>query len=218
MAKSIASIHRSARRVIERDGLLLMTDARLPSLVSHVTGAPPRGSWWGLPEGALIFNVGNALSDDDDIAAAKLVNGKVTFVHARLWPALAAGCRSAEAWQTAGLTAADKAVLAALRKAGTLRTDALPRGLLAKHPDAAKRLKALEPRLLFVTGQVHTESGAHATTAVTWAAWLAERGLGEGALPGGAAGQTELATALAAALGDLARHAKLPWRRKAGKS
>ena len=72
---------------LARWGLLLLSDARYPSLASVIAGAPVRGSWWGHPKGRAIFNASCALERDAE--APKLVNGKVTFVHRRLWPALA---------------------------------------------------------------------------------------------------------------------------------
>ena len=40
-----------ALKELKRYGLLLVTDARLPSLVALVAGAPVRGSWWSHPRG-----------------------------------------------------------------------------------------------------------------------------------------------------------------------
>lgn len=72
----------------ERLGLLLMSDAKFPSIVTIVAGKPVRGSWWGSPSGELIYEQGNALGDHPDALLTKLVSGKVTFVHRNLWPAV----------------------------------------------------------------------------------------------------------------------------------
>jgi hypothetical protein len=47
------------------------------------------GSWWSHPKGQQIFDALSTIDDDDDIRCFKLVDHKITFVHRRLWPALA---------------------------------------------------------------------------------------------------------------------------------
>jgi hypothetical protein len=60
----------------------------VPSLAAHIAGGPIAGSWWGHPKGQEIYQVAEAISDSEEILVCKLVDGKVTFVHRRLWPAL----------------------------------------------------------------------------------------------------------------------------------
>ena len=60
----------------------------VPSLAEAVAGGPIRGSWWGHPKGRAIFRTAAVVSDSPEILACKLVEGKVTFVHRRVWPAL----------------------------------------------------------------------------------------------------------------------------------
>jgi hypothetical protein len=59
-----------------------------PSLAEAIAGGPIRGSWWGHPKGHQIFHVAEAIGESPDVLVCKLVEGKVTFVHRRLWPAL----------------------------------------------------------------------------------------------------------------------------------
>lgn len=59
-----------------------------PSLAEAIAGGPIRGSWWGHPKGHEIFAIANAISESDDVLVCKLVAGKVSYVHRRLWPAL----------------------------------------------------------------------------------------------------------------------------------
>ncbi len=47
-----------------------------------------RGSWWGHPKSHAIFDTLSSLSDSPDVVRLRLVNGKVTLVHRRVWPAL----------------------------------------------------------------------------------------------------------------------------------
>lgn len=60
----------------------------VPSVAEVVAGEPIRGSWWGHPRGRDIFAALGAIADSPDARCFKLVGGKVTFVHRRLWPAL----------------------------------------------------------------------------------------------------------------------------------
>jgi hypothetical protein len=60
----------------------------VPSVAEAVAGEPIRGSWWGHPKGQEIFRALSALGDSPDVLCFRLVEGKITFVHRRLWPAL----------------------------------------------------------------------------------------------------------------------------------
>jgi hypothetical protein len=72
-----------------KEGVLLES-ARgpLPNVAELVAGSPIKGSWWGHPSGHAIYAELNALDESPDVARMRLVNGKVTLVHRRLWPAL----------------------------------------------------------------------------------------------------------------------------------
>ena len=74
---------------VERHGVVLQA-ARgpVPSLAEAIAGGPIRGSWWGHPKGREIFRLASAVSDSADVLVCRLVDGKVTYVHRRLWPAL----------------------------------------------------------------------------------------------------------------------------------
>ena len=74
---------------VRRHGIVLQA-ARgpVPSLAEEIAGGPIRGSWWGHPKGHEIFCVTEAVCESPDVLVCKLVDGKVTFVHRRLWPAI----------------------------------------------------------------------------------------------------------------------------------
>jgi hypothetical protein len=149
---------------LERHGLLLLSDARLPSLVALVAGAPVKGSWWGHAKGGAIFAAATELEDHPDVDGAKLVSGKVTLVHRRLWPALLAVAQARAPWQTKGLDAAARHLLRQVDEAeDPLRTDLVP--------DARPSGRLLEARLLVHTTNVHTEKGAHAKVLESWPRW-----------------------------------------------
>jgi hypothetical protein len=60
----------------------------VPSLAEAIVGGPIRGSWWGHPKGHEIFDVAEAICESPEVLVCKLVEGKVTYIHRRLWPAL----------------------------------------------------------------------------------------------------------------------------------
>src|SRR5205814_4093274 len=62
----------------------------VPSVAEEIAGARIKGSWWAHRQGKAIFRALSEIGDSPDIAAFKLIDGKVTFVHRRLWPALVA--------------------------------------------------------------------------------------------------------------------------------
>jgi len=74
---------------VERHGVVLQAArGSVPSLAEAVAGGPIRGSWWGHPKGKEIFRAAEAVSDNPDVLVCKLLDGKITYVHRRLWPAL----------------------------------------------------------------------------------------------------------------------------------
>lgn len=145
-------------RVLKDGGLLLLQDATARSLATMVAGDVVKGSWWGHPKGNEMFAIASALDDitakGQRVKSAKLVDGKVTFVHERLWPALHAVGRAREGWQLAKLSAEAKQLLATVDGLGT------------RAKGAAAKL--LETRLLVDAHQVHTDKGRHETELRAW--------------------------------------------------
>ena len=74
---------------IQEQGVVLQS-ARgpVPNLAEWVAGEPIRGSWWGHPAGHKINRTIRSVLASGDVVATRLVNGKVTLVHRRVWPAL----------------------------------------------------------------------------------------------------------------------------------
>lgn len=74
---------------VARHGVVLQA-ARgpVPSLAEAVAGGQIRGSWWSHPKAHEIFKIANVISDSEEVLVCKLVLGKITYVHRRLWPAL----------------------------------------------------------------------------------------------------------------------------------
>jgi hypothetical protein len=80
---------RAAIAFIRRHGIVLEGGrGPVPSLAEAVAGAPIRGSWWGHAKGRQIFSLTRAVRDSADVLVCRLVDGKITYVHSRLWPAV----------------------------------------------------------------------------------------------------------------------------------
>ena len=61
----------------------------VPSLAERIAGGPFTGSWWAHPLSHSVFAAIQSVREDPGVWVCRLVNGKVTYVHSRLWPALA---------------------------------------------------------------------------------------------------------------------------------
>jgi hypothetical protein len=53
-----------------------------------VAGEPLKRSWWAHPKGNEIFLLSRAIRSSPDVLVCRLVDGKITYIHRRLWPAL----------------------------------------------------------------------------------------------------------------------------------
>ena len=166
---------------LERFGLLLKQDKRLPSVVTLLAGEPLSTSWWSHPKGRHIFRVLTQIADHPDVLLTKLLYGKDTLVHRTLWPALLSVAKSGEPWQTQGLSHSARQLLRQ-----TIR---------AKAPviSVGAPVRELASRLLVHTAEVHTPGGAHRVTVDTWSSWLAGARVARLPSPGHARGQLETA-------------------------
>ena len=74
---------------IKEHGVVLASaKGPVPRLAEAIVNEPISGSWWAHPKSHHIFDIFQAVTDSKDVLVCRLVNGKVTFVHRRLWPAL----------------------------------------------------------------------------------------------------------------------------------
>ena len=74
--------------VRERGIVLVSAKGVVPRLTEAIVGGPIKGSWWAHPKSHRIFAILQAVTDSKEILVCRLVDGKVTLVHRRLWPAL----------------------------------------------------------------------------------------------------------------------------------
>jgi hypothetical protein len=189
------SVDEDVRRVLDAlsdRGVLLLHDARRPSLTTLVAGTPIKGSWWGHPAGRRIFQVAGALEDSAEVVFVPLVDGKMTLVHRRLWPALVAVGEARAPWQTDPLSPGARKLLSQADQVGRLRA-------------SGTEAKRLAVALLVHGEQVHTERGAHATELVSWPEFRRTRDIG--VLPD----REEARRSLEEAARSLDPRARLPW-------
>ncbi len=201
------------RKAIEEYGVLFVHDTASLCATQLVAGEAVKGSWWGQPSGTLIYEVLNRL-DNAEVAWPKLLGGKLTLVHRRLWPALIAAARSEAPWQIDGLRKDARALVARLRKGETLRSDELrlPRG--SRKPGLI--VSELESRLLVYCEQEHTDSGHHARVLLPYALWQRRVRIRDAELPRLDAALDGLAEAAARSLGESALSKLLPWEKAPG--
>jgi hypothetical protein len=74
--------------LLERGMLLESARGPIANVAELVAGEPISGSWWAHPDSHAIFDTINHLADSPDVVRLRLIKGKITLVHRRLWPAL----------------------------------------------------------------------------------------------------------------------------------
>jgi len=166
-AKESSDFHRIIEK-LQSSGLLLESDAALPSVASLVAQEPIRGSWWGHPRAHAIFQANEQLAAHPDVIACKLISCKVTYVHRSRWPALFAVANSHEPWQLSRISPAARSLLAKVMREEIVRTDRVQKSRGAKSKAPGEAARELEKRLLVYSEEMHTETGAHAKVLETW--------------------------------------------------
>jgi hypothetical protein len=153
---------------VQELGVLFLSDPKRKSAIQILTGEPPRGSWWSHPDADRIYTVLHRVEKHPDLLAAKLLAGKVTFIHRALWPAVLAVATAREPWQVAGLSPGAARWLAALDEARVSGTE-------AAQPSRTV-VKEVEPRLLARGESVHSAQGTHQSRLEDWSVWAARVG------------------------------------------
>lgn len=197
-------------------GLLLLTGARLPSLTAIVAGEPVRGSWLAHPHSHAIYAVATRVEAHADVTDARLISGKVTYVHRRLWPALLGVATARDPWQTRDLPPPAAALLEVVAREGVARTDDLHEYGWTSTKALGAAARELERRLLVRGQSIHTERGSHAKRLELWERWAARIGFAPAPISADA-GRAALEAALAALTHAATHaathdsHARLPW-------
>lgn len=166
-------------------------------MTTLAAGAPIRGSWWGHAKAGEIFAVLERLAEHPDVLLTKLVSGKDTFVHRRLWPSLAAAALDRDCQHLADLSTGARHLLNEVRRKGRLEKE------------RAAEARELDARLLILSTEYHTPSGAHAKRLESWESWAKRNGLADQPLPSPEAARELIARCVEPFLRQ--GHASLPW-------
>lgn len=154
------------KKKLEEVGMLMLTDPALPSLTAIVAGRPVKGSWWGHPDGNLMYNLSNELLDSPEILAIKFINKKITFLPKNQWSEIFAIGNSQANWQMDNLSIAQKNLLKLVKANGSVHAD--DSRLKKSAAEVGKIASKLEERLLIFSESVHTTSGKHVRVLKSW--------------------------------------------------
>ena len=79
----------AALAFVEANGVVLVSaKGTAPRLVEAIAGEPISGNWWSHPSAKKIYRVLAEVCDSQQVLVCRMINGKITLVHRRLWPAL----------------------------------------------------------------------------------------------------------------------------------
>ncbi|MFT3839494.1 MAG: hypothetical protein QM723_21100 [Myxococcaceae bacterium] len=155
----------AAREWLERVGYAPMA-ANIEghvSLVEAITGERLKKSWWGHKDGKLIFAIASEL--EDEALGMKLLEGKMTLVHRRLWADV-----------LAVVTGEDFRL--PLASSLSKRANALYEQVWDDGPvQGADKIatEELERKLLLHVTSVHTAKGRHEKRLDTWERWAEQQ-------------------------------------------
>lgn len=80
---------RTVLQFIERHGIVLESaHGPVATFADAVAGERVRGNWWSHPMSHQIFALTRLLRDSPHVLVCRPVDGKITYVHRRPWPAL----------------------------------------------------------------------------------------------------------------------------------
>jgi hypothetical protein len=74
--------------VREHGVVLVSAKGTAPRLTEAVVGEPITGTWWTHAQSRQIYAIITAVTGSDQVLVCRLIGGKVTLVHRRLWPSL----------------------------------------------------------------------------------------------------------------------------------
>jgi hypothetical protein len=129
-AKRNEVTRRAAVRFVERHGIVLESaHGPVVTFADAAAGERIRGNWWSHSKSHEIFALTRAVRKSPDVLVCRLVDGKITYVHRRVWPAL-------------------------VRLAGELKQDRLAE-VREVHTELGKHLVNIRPFPDWVPAQVH---------------------------------------------------------------
>jgi hypothetical protein len=80
---------RTALQFVERQGIVLESaHGPVVTFADAAAGERIRGNSWSHPKSHQIFALTRLVRNSPDVLVCRLVDGKITYVHRRVWPAL----------------------------------------------------------------------------------------------------------------------------------
>jgi hypothetical protein len=74
--------------VAEHGVVMVAAKGPAPRLIEAIAGGPIAGNWWSHPRSREIYSVLVDVTASDQVLVCRLIDGKITLVHRKLWPAL----------------------------------------------------------------------------------------------------------------------------------
>ena len=79
----------AALAFVRKQGVVLASaKGPVPRLTEAIAGEPIKGSWWAHPRSHHIYPVLGVVTESEQVLVCRLIDGKITLVHRRLWPLL----------------------------------------------------------------------------------------------------------------------------------
>lgn len=80
---------REALKLVEQNGIMLESArGKTSSLVAQIAGGVISENWWSHPKSHLISALTRTVREAEQVLVCRLLQGKITYVHRRLWAAL----------------------------------------------------------------------------------------------------------------------------------
>ena len=80
---------KEALAFVRKHGVILASaKGTAPRLTEAIVGETIKDSWWTHPQSRRIYAILVSVSESEQVLACRLLNGKITLVHRRLWPSL----------------------------------------------------------------------------------------------------------------------------------
>jgi hypothetical protein len=94
----LATAEQALAFVREQGVVLVSAKGAAPRLTEAIVGEPIQGSWWAHAQSHHVFALLEAVAASEEVLVCRLLGGKVTLVHRRLWSSLVrlAGCFAPE--------------------------------------------------------------------------------------------------------------------------
>lgn len=74
---------------VEENGIVLESaKSSIPNVAEFIVGEKIKGSWWCHSGSNEIFRITRKVRASKDILVCRFIDGKITFIHRKLWPSL----------------------------------------------------------------------------------------------------------------------------------